>query len=113
MESAQKWADKLYNANSAQDGQDPLACTNVNSPNDCTLPWASETNTYVCSYAMKESVDWYKSNDLSLDYYEGAVPVVEYLIGRAGERLGVYLNALVQVAGGGQQLVDQTEVDLK
>lgn len=110
LESAQRWADKLYRANAASDGQDPLACGNVQDPSACSLQWAGEANTYVCSYAMKESVEWYKSNDLSLDYYEGAVPIVEYLIGRAGERLGVYLNALVQAAGGQQQ---EKKVELK
>lgn len=59
---------------------------------------------------MKESVEWYQSNDLSLDYYEGAAPIVEYLIGRAGERLGVYLNALVQAAGGGQSEGEKLEL---
>jgi len=116
LTSAQQWADKLYNANvlRAADGGDSLACGNVQSPNDCTLPWASESNSYVCSYAMKESVEWYESNDLSKEYYEGAVPIVEYLIGRAGERLGVYLNALVQAAqGGGQQSPDEIHEDLK
>jgi hypothetical protein len=57
-----------------------------------------------------ESVEWYESHDLSLDYYDGAVPIVEYLIGKAGEKLGVYLNALVQAAGGQQQ---QENVELK
>lgn len=109
VESARKWADKLCNANAARDG-DPLACGDVQNPSVCSLPWASEANTYVCSYAMKESVEWYESHDLSLDYYEGAVPIVEYLIGRAGERLGGYLNALVQ-AGGQQQ--EEEKVELK
>jgi len=115
MASAQKWADKLYSANvlRAKDGGDSLACQSVQSPNDCSLPWASEANSYVCSYAMKESVDWYENNDLSGAYYEGAAPIVEYLIGRAGERLGVYLNALVQATQGAQQVSDENHAELK
>jgi len=112
IEAAQKWAEKLYNANAAQDA-DPLACANIQSPSDCTLPWASEANTYVCSTAMKESIDWYQNNDLSLDYYDSAAPVVEYLIGRAGERLGAYLNALVQAAQGGQSAGEGEKVELR
>jgi len=113
--SAQQWADKLYNTNvlKAKEGGDSLACGNVQSPNDCSLPWASEANSYVCSYAMKESIEWYENNDLSGEYYEGAAPIVEYLIGRAGERLGVYLNALVQVAQGAQQVPDEKHAELK
>lgn len=62
---------------------------------------------------MKESVEWYENNDLSGEYYEGAAPIVEYLIGRAGERLGVYLNALVQAAQGAQQVPDESHAELK
>jgi len=101
IDSAHAWAEKLYSANAAADA-DPLACADVSAPAKCTLPWAREANSYVCSVAMKESIDWYKENDLSLDYYDEAAPVVEYLVGRAGQRLGAYLNALAQAAQGGQ-----------
>jgi hypothetical protein len=44
---------------------------------------------------LKNGVDWFQGRDLSTDYYDGAAPVVEYLIGKAGVRLAAWLEAMV------------------
>ncbi|KAE8440792.1 hypothetical protein EG329_006570 [Mollisiaceae sp. DMI_Dod_QoI] len=61
------WADKLFNLNSQ---------TGVSMKEECT----DITNL--------------ADNDLSQAYFKKAVPIVEELIGKAGARLGAWLNAL-------------------
>jgi hypothetical protein len=39
-------------------------------------------------------VDWLENNDLGGKYYEGAVPIVEGQITKAGVRLAGWINAL-------------------
>ena len=68
----------------------------------CALIWASDANKFVCSYVLKDDVDGVTGVDLGGDYYKGAVPVVEQLITRAGQRLAVWLKAL-QLQHDGQQ----------
>src|SRR6267378_727096 len=71
-------------------------CSNVANPDSCSLQWAMEANAYVCQYVTKPGIDWLQSNDLSLEYYDGAKPIVEKLIGQAGLRLAGWLEAMVR-----------------
>jgi hypothetical protein len=101
--AAADWADKLY-----ADNKDNLKnqCADMENPLKCIMKWAAETNKYICSFVlnvgeltdMEEIVAWFDGRDLSTDYYEGAAPIAENLIGLAGIRLGAYLNALVAAA---------------
>ncbi|KAF8849593.1 S1/P1 nuclease [Acephala macrosclerotiorum] len=90
------WAEKLFNLNSKREGGVEVKdeCADITDPAGCTLAWTREANTWVCKYVMKESVEWLEGNDLSQAYFKNAVPVVEELIGKAGARLGAWLNAL-------------------
>jgi S1/P1 Nuclease len=106
-QAAVEWADKL--ASSTTVPQDE--CADVQSPSKCTLKWASEANKYVCSVALKETVDWLENNDLSQEYYQEAAPVVEYLIGIAGVRLGGYMNALAAASQSGNSFLVQEFVE--
>jgi hypothetical protein len=45
-----------------------------------------------------------EGRDLSEDYYDGAAPVVEELIGKAGRRLAAWVNAL---AAQGTSMVEE------
>jgi hypothetical protein len=93
--AAQAWADKLQEEHLERVESVMGECADMSAPDKCSLAWAREANTYVCSTAMKESVDWLESNDLSKEYYDEAAPVVEYLIGKAGLRLAAFIEAMV------------------
>jgi hypothetical protein len=113
-EAAAKWADQLYSGNAAKgvtsaDGE----CVDLQDPESCTMQWATETNAYVCSYVMTNGIDWLENNDLGGDYYNGAVPVVEDRISKAGVRLAGWINALASASGSGTGFVVQDgRVDL-
>ncbi len=111
--AASDWADKLVSLNAANGVDASAECADISNPSACSLAWARESNTWVCKFAMAKSVDYLEKTDLSKDYYEGAVPVVEELIAKAGARLGGWLNALAAgaqangVRYGGQRVGDQ------
>ncbi|KAK2776571.1 nuclease s1 [Colletotrichum kahawae] len=60
----------------------------------CALGWATESNAFVCSHVLKPGRQWLKANDLSEGYYDQTWEVVDEVIGRAGVRLGAWLNAV-------------------
>jgi hypothetical protein len=90
---AKDWANKLYGAN-ARGLQLGSECDDVQNAQGCALGWAAEANKWVCDYVLKDDVGGVEGQDLSGDYYVGAVPVVEDLIGKAGRRLAAWINAL-------------------
>jgi hypothetical protein len=70
-------------------------CTDLADPNRCGIEWATESNALVCKYVLAPGLAWVKENDLGRDeYYEGAAPVVELQIARAGVRLAAWVNAI-------------------
>lgn len=74
-------------------------CTNVQDAAGCALGWATEANSFICSYVLKDDVEGVEGRNLATDYYDGAVPIVDYLVGKAGVRLAAWLNALAAAAG--------------
>jgi hypothetical protein len=73
-------------------------CTDLADPNSCGIEWATEANSLVCAYVLAPGLDWVKENDLGRgEYYEGAAPVVELQVGRAGVRLAAWVNAIAAV----------------
>ncbi|MCJ1463914.1 hypothetical protein MMC07_002523 [Pseudocyphellaria aurata] len=84
-------------------------CTNIQDATGCALTWATEANSYVCSYVLKDDVEGVEGRNLATDYYDGAVPIVEYLIEKAGVRLAGWLNALAAAAQQQAKLVVQGE----
>ena len=88
------WADALDNAlDNAQSGF-ASECTNIQDATSCALAWANEANSFICSYVLKDDVEGVEGRNLAGDYYKGAVPIVDYLIGKAGLRLAGWINAL-------------------
>lgn len=73
-------------------------CSDVQDAQGCALAWATEANSYICSYVLKDDVEGVEGRNLATDYYDGAVPIVDYLIGKAGVRLAAWLNALAAAA---------------
>lgn len=91
--TALAWARDLYAADKDSDSLS-AECHDLNKAADCSLAYADETNQWICDYVLKDDVAGVKGKDLSKEYYEGAVPIVELQIGRAGRRLAAWINAL-------------------
>lgn len=75
-------ADKLFNLNQQAGVEVQGECADVSNPAGCTLAWTRESNTWICKYVLKQSIQWLESNDLSQEYYEKAVPIMEELVGK-------------------------------
>lgn len=103
---ASAWADDLF-ANGIEG-----SCTDISTPEACALVWAGEANKEVCRYVLKDDLEGVENRDLSGDYYEGAVPIVEELIAKAGYRLGAWLNALAEVSQAAQGNLKHEEQEL-
>ena len=81
-------------------------CTDVTRPEKCALQWATEANKHICSYVLRDGENtgndsgdqcgwvWHGPDDLSLEYYDGAVPIIEDLVLKSGKRLGAWINEL-------------------
>ncbi|KAK1462418.1 S1/P1 Nuclease [Colletotrichum cuscutae] len=94
--AAASWAADLYQRQeqvgvNATDGQ----CIDLKT-GSCALGWATESNAYVCSHVLKKGLAWLKSNDLSEGYFDENWEVVDEVIGKAGVRLGAWLNAIAE-----------------
>jgi len=50
------------------------------------LGWAQETNAFICTAVLPEGVEGLEGKDLSDEYYEKAIPVVQLLVAKAGYR---------------------------
>ncbi|MCJ1249657.1 hypothetical protein MMC30_006883 [Trapelia coarctata] len=116
-EDAMKWAEQLSGAATQADNTTLDECTDIQDAEGCALVWATEANTYVCSYVLKDDVEGVKGKNLAGEYYDGAVPIIDHLVGKAGLRLAGWINALAAagpqavVASGAAPLVVQAESD--
>ncbi len=94
---AMKWAEQL-SATAIRAGNSTAdECTDITNAERCALEWATEANTYVCSYVLKDDVVGVEGKNLAGEYYDGAVPIIDHLVGKAGLRLAGWLNALAAV----------------
>jgi hypothetical protein len=93
--AAAVWASRLYTRQVAGGVRAAGECARVRTPDECSVAWAQESNGYVCSYVFQPGLEWLLANDLSREYYEGAVGVVEGLVAKAGVRLAAWLEASV------------------
>lgn len=87
---AASWADALDSALT----ESAAECTNLQDATGCALAWATEANQYICNYVLKDDVEGVEGQNLAGEYYDGAVPIVDYLVGKAGLRLAAWVNAL-------------------
>ncbi|KAI5809215.1 S1/P1 nuclease [Pyronema omphalodes] len=58
--------------------------------------WAQESNEEVCDYAMVKGGNAYNGTEIGGAYYEGAKPIVEVSIAKAGIRLAAWLNLIFE-----------------
>jgi hypothetical protein len=91
-EPAVKWAEKLFQSQ----GLRPLQaeCADTQKPLKCAMLWANESNRLNCDFVFKNGIEWLENHNLGEEYYDGAAPIVETQILKAGIRLAVWLNAL-------------------
>ncbi|KIY00963.1 uncharacterized protein Z520_03629 [Fonsecaea multimorphosa CBS 102226] len=80
------WAQRL-----SDNGDEPLEGECLHDAADCALSWAGEANSYVCSYVLAHDVH---NQDLGGNYYDGAIPVTNDLIQKAGRRLAAWINSI-------------------
>ncbi|OAP60378.1 hypothetical protein AYL99_05380 [Fonsecaea erecta] len=84
------WAHQLSDAaTAAEEGKGEGEC--LHDAAACALSWAGEANSYVCSYVLAHDVH---NQDLGGAYYDGAVPVINHLVQKAGRRLAAWINAI-------------------
>ncbi|KAM7190046.1 S1/P1 nuclease [Naviculisporaceae sp. PSN 640] len=93
-EAAKLWADEIYQTQQAEgvksEGEE---CGSMG----CVVDWASESNRLVCEHALAKGEQWVLSHDLSLDYFLENAKVVQSQVGKAGRRLGHWMNALTDI----------------
>lgn len=95
--TAVKWADELYETVIAGDRWDVNTegwgtCMDPQTAQECVLSWADETNTWMCKYVLPET--GIIGEELGEEYYEGARPIVDMLVAKAGWRLAAWLNMI-------------------
>jgi hypothetical protein len=91
-EPAERWAASLFRANRFRPHH--AECSNIQNPLECATLWAKETNRLNCDYVLKRDIDWLENHDLGGDYYDGAAPIVNEQIYKAGVRLATWINTL-------------------
>ncbi|KAG8901228.1 hypothetical protein FRB99_005469 [Tulasnella sp. 403] len=89
-----------------------ISCTNPNDAINCSLEWAKESNAFACSYIFVNRIE---GKELARAYYQGAKPIVEEQIARAGVRLAAWLNMIYTGKTGFEpaEAVTGAEVDVE
>jgi hypothetical protein len=110
MDNASTFSVKLYDAISSPSGiyhqnyTNWVSSWNIESSRHATfnqteaiaLAFAQESNIYVCGYALSDprGPDSYNGMEIGGAYTQGAVPIVEVSLARAGVRLAAWLNLI-------------------
>ena len=96
IDAAWNWAVRLFQQGGGGGGGDGgLGEVCLHDAVDCALEWAGEANKYVCDYVMK---DGFREGDLNGTYYDGAVLIIDELVGKAGRRLAAWVNQIADVS---------------
>lgn len=85
--AAWRWAQQLYDDRPLDECMHDAAA--------CALAWAGEANAFVCSYVL---ADDYHGRELGGEYYDGAIPVINDMVQKAGRRLAAWINAMTESA---------------
>ncbi|KIW66852.1 hypothetical protein PV04_06144 [Phialophora macrospora] len=100
--AAWTWAQRLFAANDGEVDADGDVC--LHDAAECALEWAGEANAHVCSYVLARDVH---GQDLAGEYYDGAIPIIDDMVYKAGRRLAAWINAIV----GGRDFEDLNLTD--
>jgi S1/P1 Nuclease len=63
-----------------------LAGIELEDPVTTSLGWATESNAFVCTAVLPGGIEGVEDQDLSGEYYDAAVPVVQLQIAKGGYR---------------------------
>ncbi|PMD36195.1 S1/P1 nuclease [Hyaloscypha variabilis F] len=98
LDDAQRWANNLtaeiQTGVYVDEAKSWLEGVDIADPVTTSLRWAEETNKYVCTTVLPTGKDGVENQELSGDYYEAAVPVIQLQIARAGYRLARWLDLI-------------------
>jgi nuclease S1 len=97
---AAQWAEKLTASMTRDIIYEEDGCQILLLADFCVLPWVREVNHFNCKYVFRPSPDALVNKDLAGAYYDGAKPIVEYLIGKAGARLALWLETTLALGHG-------------
>ena len=104
MADAEAWASSLTTAITSGIFQDQAMSwvkgIDLIDPVSTALSWASEANAFVCTTVMPDGATALENQELSGEYYEKAVPVIQLQVARAGLRLARWLDL---IAGAGHK----------
>ncbi|KIO19670.1 hypothetical protein M407DRAFT_82494 [Tulasnella calospora MUT 4182] len=84
-----------------------LNCTDPRDALNCALKWATDSNSFICTYVLKNDTDGW---ELSGSYYRGAAPIIQQQIAKGGVRLAVWLNQLFGSGEPGKLPLDRAQV---
>ena len=72
-----------------------ISCANIKTASACALAWAQDANAINCQYVLQMDET---GQELSGNYYTGALPYIELQIAKGGYRLAAWINALAAAA---------------
>lgn len=93
--AAAAWAADLHLRHGQSGVNTTGQCIDLDT-GSCAVGWATESNALVCSHVLKPGLAWLKSHDLSEAYFDQTWEVVDDVIGKAGVRLGAWMNAIAE-----------------
>ena len=94
-QAAWDWANELYKRDPHPNVSLGTECQDLSRSQHCSMLWAGDANKFVCTYILKDDVEGVLGKNLAAEYYDGAVPIIEEMVGKAGRRLGAWINAMV------------------
>lgn len=87
-------------------------CVDPARAEECALAWASEANRWMCDFVLPQTYpEGLTGVDVSGDYFEGAVPIVDELVAKAGWRLAGWLNMIAVGRTGLEEMGEGWVVD--
>ncbi|KAF2181713.1 hypothetical protein K469DRAFT_729262 [Zopfia rhizophila CBS 207.26] len=101
---ARDWAttltSEIMNGSFAKDAKGWLNGMDVNDGIASAMYWAIDSNAFVCSTVVPKGADAVRDQELSGEYYETAIPVIQMQIAKAGYRLAAWLNLVATMENG-------------
>lgn len=88
--NAQDWANALTTAIKTGIYQDQakswLESMNINDPLTAAMGWARDSNAFICTTVMPDGAEMLQGKELSGNYYNASIPVIQLQVARAGYR---------------------------
>jgi hypothetical protein len=92
LDLAQSWADALTTAIQSENGVYNKLATSwltgltLSDPVTSALIWATEANAFICTTVLLGGAEALQDQELSGDYYNAAIPVIQLQVARGGYR---------------------------